>query len=203
MSRVDQVQASCGRCGYRRSAEMATCPVCSFDSTGTPGLQTVPLTGRNRVPLVFAAVAGAVFLVMLTALAGFSAGTSSHSNQIASPAATARPVELAHQQLVVAPALAAPTSTLVPAPSAVPAVEPTAAASASHTQTEAIASAKVSSLRASLEAAWGHSDWPAAIAALTELRLVAPDNADDREKLYTARVEYADVLAARAAKRPH
>src|SRR5881396_2964072 len=114
MTRLDQPQATCGRCGHQRSSDTATCSVCGFDAIGTTGLQTIPLTGRGRLPLLVAAAGGAVLLLTLTALAGFSAGTSSSSNQIAdsAPAATARPVELAQQQLVT-PVAAESTSILV------------------------------------------------------------------------------------------
>ena len=195
MTRLDQPQATCGRCGYQRSSDIATCPVCGFDSMGAPGLRTIPLSGRGRLPLLVAATAGAVLLVMLTAIAGFTAGTSSRPNQMASsaPAPTAHPLELAQQQLVT-PVAAEPTSIVASATLAVASAEPVAPIATSLTLTQTNASAELASLAASLDVAWAQSDWPTAISTLTRLRGLEPDNSDYRDKVYAAQVQYADVL---------
>ncbi len=195
MTRLDQPQATCGRCGYQRSSDIATCPVCGFDSMGAPGLRTIPLSGRGRLPLLVAATAGAVLLVMLTAIAGFTAGTSSRPNQMASsaPAPTAHPLELAQQQLVT-PVAAEPTSIVASASLAVASAEPVAPIATSLTLTQTNASAELASLAASLDVAWAQSDRPTAISTLTRLRGLEPDNSDYRDKVYAAQVQYADVL---------
>lgn len=78
-----------------------------------------------------------------------------------------------------------------------PTQTPTATATVTSTST---ATPDVRPLLGRLDAAWAKSDWPSAISTLQEIRKIAPDSKDYRDKLYTAYFAYGKVFLAKGDK---